>query len=409
MKKILAIAAAAALTAGVSAYAANPFSDVSPDDWAYQAVSDLSDQGVVEGYPDGTFKGERNMTRYELAQVIARLMAREDQLNAEQKATLDKLAGEYADELANLGVRVSNLEKKVGNISWSGDARMRYQDKSNDTDNWDGRMRIVAKAAVNDSTYAQARFVSEMNFKDSKDANTYADQLFVNHGFGDFAVRLGRQPVTFGNQGGWLYGSAKGYDGAQLSYKGDRFGATVGYGQFNASDYGTDITEADMFFAKANTELGPVALDLNYIKPTGEDNGELFGAGVAFNINDFRVFGEYWKNTEADDYDTAWNAGIGYGKLDLKKPGSFALSLAYNDVDAGVYFGGTGLQTDVLSQLTNKATYGDADNVTFWNAMADVTLQKNVYLHAEYAFDVDTKESETDAKDAWNVSLNYNF
>ena len=409
MKKILAIAAAAALTAGVSAYAANPFSDVSPDDWAYQAVSDLSDQGVVEGYPDGTFKGERNMTRYELAQVIARLMAREDQLNAEQKATLDKLAGEYADELANLGVRVSNLEKKVGNISWSGDARMRYQDKSNDTDNWDGRMRIVAKAAVNDSTYAQARFVSEMNFKDSKDANTYADQLFVNHGFGDFAVRLGRQPVTFGNQGGWLYGSAKGYDGAQLSYKGDRFGATVGYGQFNASDYGTDITEADMFFAKANTELGPVALDLNYIKPTGEDYGELFGAGVAFNINDFRVFGEYWKNTEADDYDTAWNAGIGYGKLDLKKPGSFALSLAYNDVDAGVYFGGTGLQTDVLSQLTNKATYGDADNVTFWNAMADVTLQKNVYLHAEYAFDVDTKESETDAKDAWNVSLNYKF
>ena len=65
-------------------------------------------------------------------------------------------------------------------------------------------MRIVAKAAVNDSTYAQARFVSEMNFKDSKAANTYADQLFVNHGFGDFAVRLGRQPVTFGNQGGWL-------------------------------------------------------------------------------------------------------------------------------------------------------------------------------------------------------------
>ena len=49
MKKILALAAAAALTAGVSAYAANPFSDVSTDDWAYQAVSDLSDQGVVEG------------------------------------------------------------------------------------------------------------------------------------------------------------------------------------------------------------------------------------------------------------------------------------------------------------------------------------------------------------------------
>ena len=76
MKKILAFAAVAALTAGASAYAANPFSDVSTDDWAYQAVADLSQQGVVDGYLDGTFKGERNMTRYELAQIIARLMAK---------------------------------------------------------------------------------------------------------------------------------------------------------------------------------------------------------------------------------------------------------------------------------------------------------------------------------------------
>ena len=410
MKKILAIAAAAALTAGVSAYAANPFSDVSPDDWAYQAVSDLSDQGVVEGYPDGTFKGERNMTRYELAQVIARLMAREDQLNAEQKATLDKLAGEYADELANLGVRVSNLEKKVGNISWSGDARMRYQNKSNDTDNWDGRMRIVAKAAVNDRTYAQTRFSATMNFKDDKDAAVKAEQIFVNHNFGDFAVRLGRQPITFGNQGGWLYNAAHGYDGAQLSYKGDRFGATVGYGQFNASDYGTNITDRNIFFAKGSADLKAAKLGVDYVRFTGDEHDNLIGVNLVVPAGDFRVFGEYWKNTSGDhDYDRAWNAGIGYGKMDLKKPGSFALSLAYNDVDYGVYFGGTGLQTDVLSQLTNKATYGDADNVTFWNAMADVTLQKNVYLHAEYAFDVDTEASSTDAKDAWNVSLNYKF
>ena len=96
MKKILAMAALAALAAGASVYAANPFSDVSTSDWAYQAVSDLSDQGVVEGYPDGTFKGQNNITRFEMAQIIARLMAKEDQLNAEQRATLDKLAGEYA-------------------------------------------------------------------------------------------------------------------------------------------------------------------------------------------------------------------------------------------------------------------------------------------------------------------------
>ena len=426
MKKILAIAAAAALTAGVSAYAANPFSDVSPDDWAYQAVSDLSDQGVVEGYPDGTFKGERNMTRYELAQVIARLMAREDQLNAEQKATLDKLAGEYADELANLGVRVSNLEKKVGNISWFGDARMRWKEKGYNADGsrkddvWDGRIRIVAKAAVNDSTYAQARFTSSMNFKDDKDATTAADQLFVNHGFGDFSVRLGRQPITFGNQGSWLYGDGKGYDGAQLSYNGSKVGVTVGYGQFNTSDYDgkadpdENLLDKNMFFAKANGKLNVVDLGVDYVRFVGEDHNNLIGANLGFNVGDFRVFGEYWKNTSTDsDYDQAWNAGIGYGKLDLKKPGSFALSVAYNDVDKEVYFGGTGLSTDVLSTLTSsKKNNGlKGDNVTFWNAMADVTLQKNVYLHGEYAFDVkgEKNNQDLDVDDAWTVSLNYKF
>ena len=199
MKKILALAAVAALTAGVSAYAANPFSDVTADDWAYQAVSDLSAQGVVEGYPDGTFKGERNMTRYELAQIVARLMAKEDQLNAQQQATLDKLAGEYADELANLGVRVSNLEKKVGNIYWSGDARMRYQDNSlvkdgkKVSDTWDGRMRINVKGQVNEKTTVNGRLTYNMNFKDSdKDSGVYMDTLNVKHQFGDFAVTLGR-------------------------------------------------------------------------------------------------------------------------------------------------------------------------------------------------------------------------
>ena len=204
MKKILALAAMAALTAGVSAYAANPFSDVTPNDWAYQAVADLSEQGVVEGYPDGTFKGERNITRYEMAQIIARMLANEDQMNAEQRTTLDKLAGEYADELANLGVRVSNLEKKVGNLSFSGDGRMRYQNKdAGAADKWDGRIRLNVKGQVNDSTYVQGRLDAEMNFKTSDDTNVIFDQLFVNHDFGDaVTVRLGRQPVVIGDQSG---------------------------------------------------------------------------------------------------------------------------------------------------------------------------------------------------------------
>ncbi len=406
MKKILALAAVAALTAGVSAYAANPFSDVTPDDWAYQAVSDLSVQGVVEGYPDGTFKGERNMTRYELAQIVARLMAKEDQLNAEQQATLDKLAGEYADELANLGVRVSNLEKKVGNIYWSGDARMRYQTKDNTTskkDSWNGRMRINVKGQVNESTYVNGKMAYDMDFKKDSDKDVYMQQLFVNHNFGkDVAVRLGRQPIVFGNQGGWLYGDANGYDGAQIAYNNGKLALTTGFGQLNASDI-DGLTKEDMYFAKGAYDFGFAKLNADYIaaKETN-DNREIYGVGLNIPVQKFNVFGEYWNNTTAGDYDTAWNAGLSYGKADWKKAGTWDLTVAYNDVDAHVYFGGSGLNTDILKALPN------AKNLTYWNALANVTLQKNVQLHAEYAFAGDA-EVGADPEDAWAVSLNYKF
>ena len=415
MKKILALAAVAALTAGVSAYAANPFSDVTPSDWAYQAVVGLSEQGVVEGYPDGTFKGERNITRYEMAQIIARMLAKEDQLNAEQRATLDKLAGEYADELANLGVRVSNLEKKVGNLYWSGDARMRYQDNAIDAaDGWNGRMRINVKGQVNDSTYVQGRLTSNMKFKETGDNDVVFDQLFANHDFGKAAtVRLGRIPVAFGDQGGWLYGDSYGVDGAEATiHAGDKVNLTAGYGRFNTSDYGKFVEDQDAFYARGAADLNVAKLGVDYIKFTGDKEAdtaagyELMGANLTIPVSDFRVFGEYWKNTTYENgNDTAWNAGIGYGKLNLKKPGSFAIDVAYNDVDEGIYFGGTGLQTNVLSYLTKDT----ATNVTFWNAIAEVALQKNVYLHGEYAFDVSTEGNTKSEEDAWTVSLNYKF
>ena len=61
-KNILAVLAATAVLGVTSAFAANPFSDVTPQDWAYQAVAQLASQGIVNGYPDGTFKGQHNIT-----------------------------------------------------------------------------------------------------------------------------------------------------------------------------------------------------------------------------------------------------------------------------------------------------------------------------------------------------------
>ena len=123
MKKTLVSALAATLVVGAASTtfaAANPFSDVPTDHWAYDAVAQLARDGVIEGYGDTTFQGESAITRYEMAQMIAKAMAKQDQANAADKAMIDKLAAEFSDELNNLGVRVSNLEKKMDNVHWEG-------------------------------------------------------------------------------------------------------------------------------------------------------------------------------------------------------------------------------------------------------------------------------------------------
>ena len=409
MKKILALAAVAALTAGVSAYAANPFSDVTADDWAYQAVSDLSAQGVVEGYPDGTFKGERNMTRYELAQIVARLMAKEDQLNAEQQATLDKLAGEYADELANLGVRVSNLEKKVGNISWAGDAKMMYtnnaEKKAKDT--YKGRIRLNVKGQVNDSTFVKGRIVTNMWFKDAgnnaaDDGNTTMDRLFVNHNFGDkTSVVLGRQDLTVFS--GLEYDDA--FDGAKLAYNDGKFDAYAAFGQMNA---GTDAQKAtDAAFGGLGYDFGVAKLNAAYFNFTGDKAkaaygfDSIWGANLVVPVQDFSVFGEYW-DSNADKNDSAYQAGLGYSTLDASKPGTFALNVAYNKVGANAYLGG------VTYDASDFFDIAAGKDLKFWNVFGDVVLQKNVTLHGEYAWDIENTNAGYD-DNAWTVSLNYAF
>ena len=135
MKKTLVSALTTALVIGAASTtfaATNPFSDVPADHWAYDAVSQLAADGVIEGYGDTTFRGNQNITRYEMAQMIAKAMAKSD-VSATDKALIDKLAAEFADELNNLGVRVSNLERNADKVKWNGEARYTYtstRDKS---------------------------------------------------------------------------------------------------------------------------------------------------------------------------------------------------------------------------------------------------------------------------------------
>lgn len=441
MKKILAMAAAAALAAGASAFAANPFSDVSTSDWAYQAVADLSEQGIVEGYPNGTFEGQKNITRYEMAQIIARMMAKEDQYNAEQRATIDKLAAEYADELDSLGVRVSNLEKKVGHISWSGDARMRYQDLGDfGSDVYKARVRINMNAQVNDQVKVIGRFKTEANLQSSGEAQTTMDRIHVLWQPTDrFSFDMGRTDLFLG-QTGYLYDDR--FEGVIAKYKAGSWGAEIGYGRewkqsTDASNMLGDGKTRETFYVQANTKVGDrVRLNAfyqnfadgwgSYTTGTGDDaktydqyvSGDkgvtLYGVGARIDLgSQFYIDGDFIQNT-ADtvltdgtnqthvDKPVMWVAGLNYGKEDLKNPGTFWMGVHYVDAEPGAYIGASTL--DITDSL-NASVY---DGAKFWVAEINYALAKNISLDGYYYFGGEYDNGK-DFDDMFGVELNYKF
>ncbi len=427
MKKILAIAAVAALTAGVSAYAANPFSDVSTSDWAYQAVSDLSDQGIVEGYPDGTFKGQQNMTRYELAQIIARLMAKEDQLNAEQRATVDKLASQFADELANLGVRVANVEKKLGNVSFTGDARLKYDNKDRkpsaeyeskevpvDPQHTDGpkktvwelkkgdsdkgeaytaRIRLNATAKVSDQVTVKGRIVSNFNFvNDDENGTITLDRLHVVYKPAEsLTLDAGRTDMTLGNA---VYDDT--FDGVIADFGMGQVDLQAGYGR--AREF-APYKNAEFAFAQAGFNVTEnVKVGGFYAKTLDEQGHKFWGFSANADVEGFSLNGDYVVSGQKQDDKTPefWNVGLSYGEVDTDKVGSFTVGVHYYDVDADPFF------------TANGAEFGFI-NAKFWEAQLGVAVLKNVELNANYGFNAEDKTSKEDLGTAWNVSLNYKF
>jgi hypothetical protein len=95
-------------------------SDVQTNDWAFEALKTLIERyGAIAGYPDGTFRGNQRMTRYEFATALNAILK---QLNAtgalkqEDMATLQKLQEQFAAELATLGSRIDTLEARTTHL-----------------------------------------------------------------------------------------------------------------------------------------------------------------------------------------------------------------------------------------------------------------------------------------------------
>ena len=229
MKKTLVSALAAALVVGAASTtfaAANPFSDVPRDHWAYDAVTQLAADGVVEGYGDGTFRGDRNITRYEMAQMVAKAMAKGD-MSASDRALVDRLAAEFADELNNLGVRVSNLERNADMVKWNGRIRYTYdsvrrEDQKRVNDN--GLLfRLEPTAEVNDHWHVKARLDATGNTKQDTTSNVSLKRAYAQGDYDKFQVKLGKMGLLT-PEGGYQVPGA-------IVYDGEFSGAEVSFGK----------------------------------------------------------------------------------------------------------------------------------------------------------------------------------
>ena len=403
MKKSLVLAMAMALGVTASAYAANPFSDVPAGHWAYDSISKLAAAGVIEGYGDTTFGGDKLMTRYEMAQIVAKAMAK--------GANVDKLAAEFADELDNLGVRVANLEKKADNVKITGQFRARYQSHENGADVADLRSRLWVSGQVNEDWTYTAMLQNTQTITEDADAhgNKGDDGLdlnraYVNGRVGGLAVQAGRWDectATASVLDSYV-------DGIKVSY-GDKV-KVVGMALKGADD-GTTLTEksADrIYVAGAEAKIGVVDAYAYYFKGESvatawDDDGkaedwatdkEIYNLGVSFDVaKDLNLAYEYmWGNKKINEEVSkdGWVATLAYKGADAAAPGSYGLHVTYYDQPVNAFLAPT---YDATQFKSNGGYKG-------WNVGADYALAKNITLAVNY---YDTEAKDNSGKDDQSI------
>ena len=418
MKKSLVLAMAMALGVTASAYAANPFSDVPAGHWAYDAVNKLAAEGVVDGYSDGTYGGDKLMTRYEMAQIVAKAMAK--------GANVDKLAAEFADELDSLGVRVANLEKKSDNVKITGQIRASYRNADGASSNNEGylRTRLFLNGLINEDWTYVGRLENRQYYTDQTwSGHDSDDEIDLNWAYvqgrvGGVKVEAGRQDFVMGdvvdNRG----------DGVKLSY-GDKV-KVLGWAYKASSSSWTNGSVWDEYFfdedpvthelegtltedgdriyvAGVEAKIGAVNALVHYYNADNVRDNQIWEASVSGEIaKDLTLKGSYFYGDSDFSYldgdDSGYLVGLSYRGAKASQPGSWGVYANYSDrplstfLEPTLFAGGYGIfPADMIS----------GDGYQGFDAGANVTLAKNIVAGVKYV-DVESREGDTDTQTLWS-------
>ena len=382
---LLALAFAALSATAFAADGANSFSDVPKDHWSYEALDYLAKNGVIEGYTDGTFQGNRTMSRYEMAAITARAMQASN-LDIGARSVLEKLEKEYSSELATLRAQVEqNTEdirknrEAIERFKVHGFVRTQYDyDKNTDADTLDRSanrfyMDLRLDMKVNDIWTVKAQSETNRHYNDghlrSENAmNDNAQQTWSGHD-GNFQriwveaqqdgrwLNLGRawrglgfQNVLFGNESdGFQFGIP--IKGTNLTASGFWMASTgagnkeslYGVGLWGAVGHNFDINVA---YARSSLgknesytsglidhyEVNPMT---NIVFPVYRNNDRTnmrsygYVVSAATNVaKNVRVIGDYVQ-TDADEQNKSVALRLNYKGTKLDDVGSFGVYARY--------------------------------------------------------------------------------
>ncbi|MDD7655674.1 MAG: S-layer homology domain-containing protein [Anaerovibrio sp.] len=416
MKKTLVSALTTALVVGAASTtfaAANPFADVPADHWAYDAVAQLVQDGIINGYGDGTYVGDQNMSRYEMAQIVAKAMAKSDAADNNNKALIDKLAAEFSDELANLGVRVADLEAKTDNVKWQGLIRYDWnttnyesQKKHRETEDNSLKLRFEPSMTINENWTGHARIDYDIQ-KDNTGADNGAEvaKIWTEGQYDKFNVKLGRFGSFSDASHGLVFDTE--VTGAEFTYAPtEAWKVKATAGRYNPNTELADGTKKDdsatywaleAGYAQGKWDAGlgyHNVLDTHTYQKTGEDNGSFhiidLGVGYAFDKN-VKLTGDYAWGVSQNKYDNAANSAysiqLNYKGADAADAGSWGAYVAYRQ-----------LAPFTSIEPTYDFKKGAAGLMTLkgWEIGADYTFTKNIIASAKYFNGKDTAVANDD-------------
>lgn len=431
MAKSLALAVSLTFALSCTAYAANAsFSDVPTSHWAYEAVSKLSKAGLVDGMGDSTFRGDRPMSRYEMAILVSKTIDGYKKADALQKASIDKLSAEFASELNQLGARVAKVEAKTN--TWvSGETRLRAMGNSpsanlgstklSHSDQFDFRQRIAFKGSINpDWTWAgriatngHSRF-GDYDGAVGTDIKLDQANVTAKNILGMDTVRFGRSALDFFSHG--MIGGPGNKDGVLAVKKiGDvKFTGWTGNVRPSTATDNSGFTSAQLDWKSGKVNLktgyywGDVKGDsgnLNVALGNGFTSSEGYLVGFDTRIGNLLVFGDYIGSSldgvtgGLNSNPSAWfvqvtnskTAPVAYqvmGMVNPTKVGTDAWMAQYRSIDPGAFAPGSGNFDTVAVANLGSAGYNfylkGSDNVNALFLAYSKVVAKNVVFSLEY-------------------------